>query len=68
MIYLSPLISDESKEVLNAYGVWGPKKFMGKEYDGINRTTFVIDKDGIIKDIITKVKTKAHTSQILESK
>ena len=62
------LISDESKEVLNAYGVWGPKKFMGKEYDGINRTTFVIDKDGIIKDIITKVKTKAHTSQILESK
>ena len=61
------LISDESKEVLNAYGVWGPKKFMGKEYDGINRTTFVIDKDGIIKDIITKVKTKAHTSQILES-
>ena len=62
------LISDESKELLNAYGVWGPKKFMGKEYDGINRTTFVIDKDGIIKDIITKVKTKAHTSQILESK
>ena len=62
------LISDESKEVLNAYGVWGPKKFMGKEYDGINRTTFVIDKDGIIKDIITKVKTKAHTSQILGSK
>jgi peroxiredoxin Q/BCP len=62
------LISDESKEVLNAYGVWGPKKFMGKEYDGINRTTFVIDKDGIIKDIITKVKTKAHTSQVLESK
>ncbi|MBT6649989.1 MAG: redoxin domain-containing protein, partial [Flavobacteriales bacterium] len=56
------------KEVLNAYGVWGPKKFMGKEYDGINRTTFVIDKDGIIKDIITKVKTKVHTSQILESK
>ena len=62
------LISDENKEVLNAYGVWGPKKFMGKEYDGINRTTFVIDKDGIIKDIITKVKTKAHAAQILESK
>jgi len=63
-----PLISDESKEVLNAYGVWGPKKFMGKEYDGIHRTTFVIDENGIILDIITKVKTKAHTSQILESK
>jgi len=63
-----PLISDESKEVLNAYGVWGPKKFMGKQYDGIHRTTFVIDENGIILDIITKVKTKAHTSQILESK
>jgi peroxiredoxin Q/BCP len=63
-----PLISDESKEVLNAYGVWGPKRFMGKEYDGIHRTTFVIDENGIILDIITKVKTKAHTFQILESK
>ena len=62
------LISDESKEVLNAYGVWGTKKFMGRTYDGIHRTTFVIDENGIIEDIITKVKTKAHTSQILESK
>ncbi len=61
-----PLISDESKEVLNAYGVWGPKKFMGREYDGMHRTTFVIDKNGIIEDIITKVKTKAHTEQILK--
>jgi peroxiredoxin Q/BCP len=60
------LISDESKEVLNAYGVWGPKKFMGKEYDGINRTTFVIDEKGIIEDIITKVKTKEHTNQIFK--
>jgi len=60
------LISDESKEVLNAYGVWGPKKFMGKEYDGINRTTFVIDENGVIEDIITKVKTKDHTTQILK--
>ena len=60
-----PLISDESKEVLNSYGVWGPKKFMGKEYDGINRTTFVIDEKGLIEDIITKVKTKDHTSQII---
>ena len=62
------LISDESKEVLNAYGVWGPKKFMGRTFDGIHRTTFVIDENGMIKDIITKIKTKAHTSQILESK
>ena len=61
-----PLISDESKEVLNAFGVWGPKKFMGKEYDGINRTTFVIDENGVIEDIITKVKTKEHTAQIIK--
>ena len=60
-----PLISDESKEVLNAYGVWGPKKFMGKEYDGIHRTTFVIDEKGVITDVITKVNTKDHTNQIL---
>ena len=61
-----PLISDESKEVLNAYGVWGEKKFMGRTYDGIHRTTFVIDENGIVEDIITKVKTKAHTEQILK--
>ena len=42
------LLSDEDHTVLNAFGVWGPKKFMGKEYDGINRTTFVIDENGII--------------------
>ena len=59
------LFADEDKSVIMAYGVWGPKKFMGKEYDGIHRTTFVIDGDGIIEDIITKVKTKEHTSQIL---
>ena len=61
-----PLLSDESKAVINAYGVWGPKKFMGREYDGIHRTTFVIDENGIIKDIIEKVNTKEHTSQIIK--
>ena len=60
-----PLLSDESKAVINAYGVWGPKKFMGREYDGIHRTTFIIDANGIIEDIIEKVNTKEHTSQIL---
>ena len=59
------LLADEDKSVINAYGVWGPKKFMGREYDGIHRTTFVIDKKGIIEDIIIKVKTKEHTHQIL---
>lgn len=60
-----PLLADEDKEVINAFGVWGPKKFMGKKYDGIHRTTFVIDEEGIISDVITKVKTKDHASQIL---
>lgn len=60
-----PLLADEDKAVIEAYGVWGPKKFMGREYDGIHRTTFVIDENGNIEDVITKVKTKAHTDQIL---
>lgn len=60
-----PLLADENREVINAFGVWGPKKFMGKEYDGIYRTTFVIDENGIIEQVINKVKTKAHTAQIL---
>ena len=60
-----PLLADEHKKVIQAFGVWGPKKFMGKEYDGIHRTTFVIDESGNIEDIITKVKTKDHAAQIL---
>jgi len=60
------LIADEDKEVIKAYGVWGLKKFMGKEYDGIHRTTFVIGKDGKLEKVFTKVKTKDHTAQILE--
>ena len=61
-----PLISDEEKKVVEDYGVWGPKKFMGREYDGIYRTTFIIDENGIIEDIIEKVNTKEHTNQILK--
>lgn len=62
-----PLLADEDKAVIEAFGVWGPKKFMGKEYDGIHRTTFVIDENGTLLDVITKVKTKAHADQILDS-
>ena len=61
------LLSDTEKEVIKAYDVWGPKKFMGKVYDGIHRTTFVIDENGLIERIFTKVKTKEHTAQILET-
>ena len=61
------LLADTDKEVLNAYSVWGPKKFMGRTFDGIHRTTFVIDENGMIERIFAKVKTKEHTEQILES-
>ena len=61
-----PLLADEDKSVIEAFGVWGPKKIMGREYDGINRTTFVINEDGIIDEVITNVKTKAHAEQILK--
>ncbi|PCH94833.1 MAG: thioredoxin-dependent thiol peroxidase [Bacteroidetes bacterium] len=61
------LLADTDKKVIEAYGIWGEKKFMGRTYDGIHRTTFVISEDGTIEDIITKVKTKSHTAQILEN-
>lgn len=61
-----PLLADTEKEVIEAFGVWGLKKFMGKEYMGINRTTFVIGTDGKIELVVDKVKTKNHTQQILE--
>ena len=61
-----PLLADEDKSVIQAFGVWGPKKFMGREYEGINRTTFIINEEGIIEEVITDVKTKAHAAQILK--
>ena len=60
------LLADEDKAVIEAFGVWGPKKFMGKEYDGIHRTTFIIDQNGLIEEVINKVKTKEHADQILK--
>ena len=60
-----PLIADTDKSVINAFGVWGPKKFMGKEYDGIHRTTFLINEEGSIVDVISKPKTKDHSTEIL---
>ena len=60
-----PLLADHNKVVINAFGVWGLKKFMGKEYEGIHRKTFIIDEEGKVSRIIDKVKTKEHASQIL---
>jgi peroxiredoxin Q/BCP len=59
------LLSDTDKKVIDAGGVWGPKKFRGKEYEGINRITFIINESGIIQRVIDKVTTKDHASQIL---
>lgn len=59
------LISDTEKQVVNAYGVWGKKKFMGREYMGTARVTFVIDEKGIIEKVIDKVETTDSTAQVL---
>ncbi|CAM4341114.1 thioredoxin-dependent thiol peroxidase [Zobellia roscoffensis] len=61
-----PLLADEDHTVINTFGVWGPKKFMGREYDGIHRKTFVVDGDAIVIKVIDKVKTKDHAAQLLE--
>ena len=61
-----PLLADTERTILNSFGVWGPKKFMGKEYDGIHRMTFILDEDGVIERVIDKVKTKTHAEQILD--
>jgi peroxiredoxin Q/BCP len=61
------LLADPEKEAAKAYGVWGRKKFMGREYDGILRTTFLIDGKGVIERVITDVRTKDHAQQVLET-
>jgi len=62
-----PLLVDSDKKVINDYGVWGEKKFMGRKFMGILRATFLINEEGVIAHIIDKVKTKAHAAQILEA-
>lgn len=61
-----PLIADTDKKIINAYGVWGSKRFIGIPFRGIQRTTFLIDEQGKIEAIIDKVKSGSHTRQILE--
>lgn len=60
------LLADTDKAIINAYGVWGPKKFMGKISDAVHRETFVINEEGIIEKVILKVKSKIATEQVLE--
>ena len=59
------LLSDESRDMLKAYGVWGKKKFMGREYMGISRVTYIIDENGIIEKVYEKVSVKSHAKDIL---
>ncbi len=60
------LLSDEDHAVADKYGAWGPKKFMGREFDGILRTTFIVNKEGRLVHILDKFKTKSHHDDVLE--
>ncbi|MES2994720.1 MAG: thioredoxin-dependent thiol peroxidase [Patescibacteria group bacterium] len=60
-----PLLADEDKKVVNAYGVWGRKKFMGREYDGIFRTSFLVGADGTILKLYEGVKAEKHAEEVL---
>ena len=60
-----PLLADTDRQVINSFGVWGEKKFMGRVFDGIHRTTFVIDENGLVEKVIEKVDTEDHAAQLL---
>ncbi len=62
-----PLLSDPDKKIIRAYGAWGLKKLYGREYEGLIRSTFVIDEEGKIEEVFGKVKTKEHTEQIIKT-
>ena len=62
-----PLLSDESGATVEAYGAWGPKKFMGREFDGILRISYLIDEEGSVEQLFSKVKTKTHGEDVLNS-
>jgi thioredoxin-dependent peroxiredoxin len=61
-----PLIPDTERKVIEAFGVWGPKKFMGRVYDGIHRVTYIIDEQGLVEKVFEKVDTKRHAEQIIK--
>jgi len=62
------LLSDEKRKVVNRYGVWGKKKFMGREYEGTHRMSFLIDPDGKIAKVYPKVKPEAHAEEVLQDR
>jgi peroxiredoxin Q/BCP len=62
-----PLLADTDHSIAEQYGVWGLKKFMGREYEGVRRTTFIIDEHGVISHIFEKVKPEGHSQEVLEA-
>ena len=60
-----PILSDENKDVIKSYGAWGVKKMYGNEYEGIYRSTFIIDENGRIEKVFSKVTTKTHAKDVL---
>jgi peroxiredoxin Q/BCP len=60
------LLSDEDHAVADAFGVWGLKKFMGKEYDGVHRLSFLINESGVVSHVLDKFKTKEHHQVVLD--
>lgn len=62
-----PLLADEGHKVCDLYGVWGPKKFMGREYEGVLRTTFLIDENGKIVNVFEKVRPAEHSAEVLSA-
>ena len=61
-----PLLADEDHKICDAYGVWGPKKLMGREYEGVHRTTFLINKQGNIVRVFENVRPSEHSAEVLE--
>jgi len=61
-----PLLADEGHKICNAYGVWGPKKLMGRDYEGVLRTTFLIDKNGSIAHVFENVRPSEHSAEVLK--
>jgi peroxiredoxin Q/BCP len=62
-----PLLADDEHKVCNNYGVWGPKKFMGREYEGVLRTTFLVDASGRIAKVFENVKPAEHSAEVLDA-
>jgi len=62
-----PLLADEGHKVCDLYGVWGPKKFMGKSYEGVLRTTFLIDGNGTIVKVFENVRPASHSAEVLSA-